>query len=182
MLVNGLAQWHITSGIIENGQNSQSPMRNSVVTPWDDRIRYRWVSPEHLHQVHFGIGEYQLLLSLVLCLGMFGEEGVAPLRQEKTSSDPPANPPASRQSSTLPSSLLSPYELHPLAQNFHYHVAHSLEIRFHYAGYTLYRVAHAIVINPRPTCIFAVSIPDEAYLCQYRQRSRFASSWLLKRA
>jgi len=105
-------------------------------------------------------------------------EGVASHRQEKASSDPAV-------ATTLCRLLLfdlSFYKLHPLAQNLHHHVAHSLEPPFHCAGYALYRVELAAVINPRPTCIFAVSITDEAYLCQYRQRSRFTYSWLFKRA
>ena len=57
----------------------------------------------------------------------------------------------------------------------------TIEARVHQAGHALHRVEHVSVINPRPACIFAVSIPDEAYLCQYRQRSRSISSWLSKR-
>lgn len=105
-------------------------------------------------------------------------EGVTSHRQEKASSDPPV---ATTRCHLLLFDL-SFCNLHPLAQNFHHHVAHSLEPPFHCAEHALYRVEHAPVINPRPTCIFAVSITEEAYLCQYRQRSRFISSWLFKRA
>ena len=146
-----------------------------------DAVQISSAQLKQLHQMYVDIEEHQLLFSLVLFLGVFDEEGVAPPCQEKTSSNPPAAT-ISYVCRLLLFEFSLPTNSHPLAQNFHHHVAHSLEAHFHYAGYTLYRVEHATVITPRPTYTFAVSIPDEAYLCQYRQRSRFISSWLLKRA